>query len=324
MAVPRPFALRAALLSSLSLSLSCLVLNAQSPLRTPQWQIDAGGKMAFDVASVKQNKTDDTNPANRPNANFGLNPSDNLPPMGGRLSVTRFALNVFIAFAYKLSFGQQNALKSQLPKWALAERFDIDARAPTSNPTKDQFRLMMQSLLADRFKLMVHTEARPTRVFALELAKAGTLGPQLTPHSDDPPCYSGPLPQPKVPGLSVADADVQKVFAAICGDMVSGPGNKPGLRHEQSRHVNMSQIADYLGLAGNLDRQVIDWTGLNGRYDFSIDFVPAGPGPDGSQPAADGPLFFDALRDQLGLKLVSMTVPLDVLVIDHIEEPSPN
>ena len=161
MAVPRAFALRAVLLSSLSLSLSCLVLNAQSPQRTPQWQIDAGGKMAFDVASVKQNKTDGTNPANRPNANFGLSPSDNLSPTGsptgGRLSVTRFALNVLIAFAYKLSFGQQNALKSQLPKWALAERFDIEARAPISNPTKDQFRLMMQSLLADRFKLMVHT-----------------------------------------------------------------------------------------------------------------------------------------------------------------------
>ena len=192
--------------------------------------------------------------------------------------MTRFALNVLIAFAYKLSFGQQNALKSQLPKWALAERFDIEARAPISNPTKDQFRLMMQSLLADRFKLMVHPEVRATPVFALEVAKVGKLGTQLVLHSDDPPCGSVPLPRP-VPGLSLADADVQKATAAICGDLVSVPGNKPGLRHDQSRNVNMVQIADYLGLAGSLDRLVIDRTGVNGRYDFSIDFVPAGTSP---------------------------------------------
>jgi len=287
----------------------------------PQWQIDAGGKMAFDVASVKQNKTDDTNRANRPLNNFALSPSDNLPPTGGRLTSVKVRPNVLIAFAYRLSFGEQKELKSQLPKWALAERFDIEARAPISNPTKDQFRLMVQSLLADRFKLMVHTEVRVTPVFGLELAKAGALGSQLTPHPEDTSCYTGPLPG-QIPGLSVAEG--QKLFANMCGELSDVPGNAPGLRHQTSRNVSMVQIADYLGVAGNLDRLVIDRTGANGRYDFSIDFVPEVSRPPSSQPAVEGPSFLDALRDQLGLKLVSMRVPLDVLVIDHIEEPSPN
>jgi uncharacterized protein (TIGR03435 family) len=213
-------------------------------------------------------------------------------------------------------------MQSQLPKWAVTERFDIEAKAPGANPTKDQFRLMMQSLLADRFKLTVHTETRQIPVFALELAKTGKMGPQLKPHSDEPPCYAGPLPGQL--GLSAADA--QKVFDAFCGDAGGGPGSALGSSHESARKVNMSQIGDILGLLGNLDREVVDRTGVSGFYDFTLDYVPDRPGiplPD-PQPVADAPTFQEALREQLGLKFVPTNAAVKVLVIDHVEEPSPN
>src|SRR5580658_5634043 len=78
------------------------------------------------------------------------------------------------------------------PLWPLAkivgnDFFDIEAQAP-GNPTKDQMRLMIQSLLAERFKLAVHFETRDAPVFALTLVKPGKTGPKLLPHSEGPPC----------------------------------------------------------------------------------------------------------------------------------------
>ena len=113
-------------------------LQAQSP-----------GKLTFDVASVKPAK-----PPRLPN--FPLNNGDAKPP-GGRFSAS-FSLPAYILFAYKLDAFQGKEMNAQLPKWA-SEDYAIDAEAE-GNPTKDQMRLMMQSLLADRFKLKVHFETQ--------------------------------------------------------------------------------------------------------------------------------------------------------------------
>ena len=94
---------------------------------------------------------------------------------------------MYIGFAYKLTPAQSQLMASQLPKWATADRFDIEARAQGS-PTRNQMRLMMQSLLADRFKLVVHTETRQLPVLAAVLEKAGKTGPRLVRLSDDMPC----------------------------------------------------------------------------------------------------------------------------------------
>ena len=106
---------------------------------------------------------------------------------------------IYITFAYKLWPTQQQgeALLAQLPKWAREESIVIEAKAD-GNPTKDQMRLMVQSLLADRFKLTLHFERRQTPVFALALAKPGRLGPKLRPHAEGPPC-DAQVP-PLVPG----------------------------------------------------------------------------------------------------------------------------
>src|SRR5579872_1509931 len=129
-------------------SLACLQAESTSAsqarrIPAPQWQINAGGKMAFDIASVKVNKSG--SPVT--SMNILLTPGDALRPTGGRFRVTNSPLQTLLAFAYKLPSSPY--LMSGLPNWANAERFDIEASADAKTG-KDQFRLMVQSLLADR------------------------------------------------------------------------------------------------------------------------------------------------------------------------------
>ena len=184
-------------------------------------------KLEFDVASVRQNKS-----AADSHSNFSLdsgniystvNVGDIFAPKGDYFSATSQPLWRYIVFAYKLSGAQELALRfkfftglsSNVPSWVTggfdvaAERFDIEARA-SGNPTKDQMRVMMQSLLADRFKLVVHTETRQAPVFALVLVKPAKTGPNLKPHRVDdlcpsaPPSDSPPSASPAAPSISSA------------------------------------------------------------------------------------------------------------------------
>ena len=155
----------------------CLAAFAQQgappPVQAPDWQTAAGGTRAFDVASVKL----DPGPFRPPN--FPLDPGDAYRPVGGRFSAD-FPLSTYIAFAYKLSLSsdQRQAMLTHLPDWLATDRYAIDARAE-GNPTKDQMRLMMQSLLAERFKFAAHFETRVFSALALALVKPGTTGPKL-------------------------------------------------------------------------------------------------------------------------------------------------
>jgi uncharacterized protein (TIGR03435 family) len=154
---------------------------AQGP---PTQQLSATTeRLEFDVASIRQNKSDA-----RPYANFPIGPGTMYNPTGGMLSTTNMPLVVYIVFAYNIMPSQRQTLVSQLPAWALSDGFDIHAKSENHDPTKEQMRLMMQSLLADRFKLVVHTDTRQVPVFALVLAKPGMIGAQLKPHPADKPC----------------------------------------------------------------------------------------------------------------------------------------
>ena len=170
-----------------------LFLPGSSPLRgqstqsaVPQWQIDAGGKIVFEVASVKENLA---GPLTESRSNFALDSNLVELPVstGGFLSATNFPLLQYIAFAFRLDASQTKSVQSQLPKWVNTKRYDIVARAP-GNPTKDQFRLMMQSLLANRFGLSSHFKKRELPVFDLVLGKPGRLGPQLRLHPSGTDC----------------------------------------------------------------------------------------------------------------------------------------
>src|SRR5579864_1901346 len=143
--------------------------------------------LTFDVASVKPNHADPRTAS----SNFPLGPGDVYLPNGGYFNATNFPLTLYILFAYKLQGNQVQYLTPQLPAWVSSERFDIQARA-SANPSKDDMRMMMRALLADRFKLAMHTEKRDVPVLAFVLAKPGTLGPKLRAHPADSSCPTTP------------------------------------------------------------------------------------------------------------------------------------
>jgi uncharacterized protein (TIGR03435 family) len=276
--------------------------SVNAPKVRAQSQALAGDRPKFEAASVKPNKSGDNRAMRR-------------PQVGGLFSETNYTMRIIITTAFQLTPQQMVAA----PEWdrLLGEHFDIEAKAE-GDPSKDQINLMLQSLLADRFKLVVHHETRQLPVYALVLSRAGKTGPQLIQHSDDAKCTDAAL------GLSPPGRD--GTLSAYCGSfsIVGRPG---GLR-DAGNNVTMDQM---IALLGNyMDRPVVDRTGLNGTYDFTFEFaLPIGLGsqpatdPSASDPSAP-PSIFTAIQEQLGLKLESQTGPVDVLVIDHVEEPSEN
>jgi uncharacterized protein (TIGR03435 family) len=289
---------------------SVQILSAQE---AADWEKLAGGKMSFDVASVKPVKV---GPVFYPHSNFPFDDSATYTATGGLLSATEVSVAGCIRFAYKLR--SIDATRVELPSWARALRFDIEARGPAS-ATKDQMRLMMQSLLADRFKLTLHREMRDLPVFALVAVKAGKIGPKIEIHSDYPPCAD-----PAHPGPSATP----KGYPFSCGSvgmryLTSQPW---GPQRVFGRKVTMQQIVDSLQLQPGVavGRPIVDGTGLNGEFDFVMDFMPEAPRGADDQSAIDVPSFVEALKDQLGFRLEATTGELTYLVIDHVEEPSPN
>ena len=300
----------------------------------PQWQIAAGGKMAFDVASVKLNKSGGT----RGSSNItGFNAGPTFSPTGGLLSATNYPLINYMVFAYKLNGQEILYLISGLPEWAKigGEKFDIEARGQ-GNPTKDQYRLMMQALLADRFKLSMHHETRQGQVLALVLSKAGTIGPQLLAHSADEPCSTAPTPGHGLPQSTAVPAapSAPSTTSGLglepipCGIVLVVSPSASGRIRIGARNVNIEDIGTSLGGDDAIDRPVIDRTGLRGTFDFTLEWSQQihfnGPPPPDFQPDPDGPSLATALQKQLGLKLEPQKAPVDILVIDHVEEPSPN
>jgi bla regulator protein blaR1 len=293
------------------------LLAAQSPA-VPGWQVAAGGKMAFDVASVKPNKA-----TGRPISNIPLTIDDTFAPTGGLFSVTGATLRGLMVFAYKT---QQ--MPVGFPGWGSSDRFDIQATAQ-GNTTKDQMRLMMQSLLADRFKLSAHFETRQIPVYALVLSKEGKTGPQLKP--DDGPCSTSPADiqavngAPQLPPSSPSAASQHPQIP--CGALMPVPPSASGRMRIAGIKVTTALLVRMMtNPASGVDRPVLDRTGLTGTFD--MDFVwaprPNGPPPPGFTPDPDGPTFFEAIQDALGLKLQPQTGPVDVLVIDHVEQPLEN
>jgi bla regulator protein blaR1 len=283
----------------------------------PAWQVAAGSKMEFEVASIHPAAA-----GARGGMFFDLSAEDSSIPPGGRLSVIS-SLSTLILFAYKLSPGvpQNQAAFAHMPKWVTTEHFDIEAKAPTTNPTKDQLRLMMQSLLADRFKLALHFETHDMPVMALVQVTPGKIGPRLRPHSEGPACDA------KIPPVDRSSPKIPDVWIPVCGTTqnVDWVNNTVILG---SRNTTLDIFADYVSLIEPLDRPVVNQTGLAGRFDIEVNFTPPWkmPKEKGADAQLDltGPTFLEALKQDLGLKLISTHAVVQTLVIDHVEEPSPN
>jgi bla regulator protein blaR1 len=300
-----------------SAALMAIGVATTQSLGVTDWQTAAGEKMAFEVASVKPTKGFRPFP-------FPLDIGDAKTP-GGRFSFSS-GLIVYVGFAYKLSPGE---VITQLPKSFPTDTFEIEARAG-GNPTKDQMRLMMQSLLADRFKLRIHFETHEGPVYALTLVRPGHTGPKLRPHADGPACPDSFEMSAVMPALPRNASDV---FPPACG-ATETRGTREGTVFG-GRDVTVETFAwaihNFGSLTGEIDKPVVDQTGLKGRYDFILQlparilsFSAAPPNPD--DPLADpkGTPFLNALREQLGLKLVSSKGPIRRLVVDHAEPPSAN
>jgi uncharacterized protein (TIGR03435 family) len=265
----------------------------------------AARQPAFDVASVKQNRS--SIPAN---SNFPLGPGDAYTQNGGYFNATNFPLFLYISFAYKIMPSQAQFLRDQLPAWATTERFDIQARAQGS-PGKDEMRLLMRTLLAERFKLALHVEQRVIPVAALVPAKAGKLGPQIQRHPAGAPC-----PKDILPGGTTADGR----FPLLCGGILQLGPSAPGRVRYGARDVTLEFIATSLSTANASGRPMIDRTALSGTFDFNLEWTPDSD----AQPDLAGPTFEQALREQLGLKLVSQKASTPVLVLDHVERLTGN
>lgn len=305
-------------------SAACMLqLGAQSPNPpAPYWQTVAGGKMAFDVVTVRQNKSA---PPDAGGSNFPLGPGDVYVPNGGSFRAVNFPLPIYIAFAYKIGDDQEQSLLSQLPKWALTDRFDIQGTAQ-GNPTKDQMRLMMQAALADHFHLAIHYETRQVPILALVVDQPGKLGPLLQRHADDSPCTTSPAVPSPSPAAPPQFRDTR--FPATCGGILRMPPSVPGRVRSGARNVSMGLIAGSIGQGGDIDRPVLDKTGLTGMFDVAIEFtpqlVPSSPLDANSHRDITGPTFQEALRDQNGLRLEPQMGPIDFLIVSSVEEPPPN
>jgi uncharacterized protein (TIGR03435 family) len=255
--------------------------------------------------------------------NVVLGPQNVFTPTGGSMESFNYPLITYIGFAYKLGPADAQALQMQLPKWAANSRYDIEARA-AGNPTKDQYRLMVRALLADRFKLAVHYETRETGVEALVLDKAGKFGPQFRQHPADAAC-STLVPPPIDANLPTVEGG----FPEVCGGVQLWPSKTSGRFHMGGRNVMIAMMANEFSIRQltGVDR-VVDKTGLTGTFDFVMEFTPQieGPLPPGAtfQPDPTGATFLEALKEQLGLKLESQKSSVTSLVVGHIEEPSPN
>ncbi len=206
-----------------------------------------------------------------------------------------YTLKLLIAAAYELN---PRAISGG-PAWADSDHFDIQAITPGDvQPSRAEQMTMLRNLLAERFKLTVHREQKDFPIYALDLAKPGAQpGPGLKPTTAQPA-------DPTVVGPGIVYA--QRIVL---------PGH----------NATVSDLASLLQRAV-LDRPVLDRSGLSARYDFTLEWAPDDSQfggdvhtPDETTPAL--PLF-QAIQQQLGLKLTATHGPVSALVIDHADHPS--
>ncbi len=245
----------------------------------PPKPMAADANPAFEVATIKPSKPETQ--------------GRGFMVRGRQFSTLNTSLSDLITFAYGLHPRQITGG----PAWMESDKYDLAAKPDgEGQPNDKQWKMMVQKLLADRFKLSFHRDKKELSAYALVVGKTG---PKLTKSEGDP---NG------LPGL-----------------FFRGLGVLP------ARNATMVDFAGTMQTAV-LDRPVVDQTGLSGRYDFLLTWTPdetqfVGLGvkiPPATDNADAPPDLFTAIQQQLGLKLESTKAPVEVLVIDQAEKPSAN
>ena len=261
---------------------------------------------AFEVATVKPSKPGITG------SNFNLELGTD------RFSIVNMPIKGIIHFAFRAVNDDQ---VTGLPPWGSDEPFTITAKLDETqasalrkmppDQSTDRLRLMVQSLLVDRFHMAVTVQDRKLPLLALIVAKGG---PKLT-----------EVPQSKLP----TDSDFAALFApgAKPQPEVRYPSLHGGNGHLEAGAVSLRVFTDWISAQQEGEgRIVVDQTGLEGKYDFHLDWAPDNTSAGAAEPSP-GPLkapFNTALKEQLGLKLKAMTGDVPVVVVEHIEKPTDN
>jgi uncharacterized protein (TIGR03435 family) len=244
----------------------------------------------FDVASVKPKASGD--PPSAPAVSRG------------RFSWTNATLRQLIQIAYDRRPHQLIGM----PDWAGTARFDVSA---TTNPgtSPQQMNVMLQSLLADRFDLLVHRDNHELPVYSLVVARRdGRLGPGIRPAAVD-----------------CEDVTTHPLDGGNAQSNYSGCTPQMGLTRLKAPGFRMATLAS--ALMRLFDRSIIDKTGVSGAFDIELTWIPDPTMLPNGVPAptnATGASIFTALEEQLGLKLLSDRGPVDVLVIDHLSRSKPD
>jgi uncharacterized protein (TIGR03435 family) len=215
-----------------------------------------------------------------------------------RFVATNYTVKLLIAAAYDLNPREI----SGGPEWVDSDHYDILAATPGATwPSHDEQMAMLRTLLADRFKLSFHREAKEFSIYALEVIKGG-------------PKYA----QGDGPGLKATTSDDPPALISTV---------YPDHLHLPARNATMADFVSMLQRA-MLDRPVVDKTGLAGRFDFDLTWAADETQFGGEVPTApadaQAPPLFTALEQQLGLRLEATRGPVEALVVDTVERPTAN
>ena len=266
-------------------------------LNAPRGMAQSASRLKFEVASIK------------PDSPGGVSTGDLQILPGGRLSAQQVVLRFFIQSAYGLRPFQILGA----PDWINSEGYNIEAKAE-GNPSRDQMREMMQSLLEDRFQMRAHRETRELPVYALTVARGGLKLPEpkegscIASDPDGPPLPPGPGP------------------SAPCGRAIVRI-SRAGARIQGGK-ISMAELARIL--SNMLGRTIIDRTGFAGMFDVQLEFamddaVDGLPHPPGRPPDPTSvPSVFVAVQEQLGLKLEATHGMVSAMVVDGAERPAAN
>ena len=279
----------------------------------------AQSNLTFEVASVKP-------AAPQANGSVGMRggPGSRDP---GRIAYTNVTLKNVLVNAYDVLSDQISG-----PNWLDSSRYDIDAKIP-ADTTREQFRVMLQNLLAERFHLRLHREKKDFPVYELVVAKGG---PKLKRSTAD---RDSPTPPPASNGRG--GATDPKGFP-LPGPHSTAQTSNNGVANMSGNQITMIQLAQFLKfpmgfLIGNnntigmSNARVVDKTGLDGEYDVTLEYewpgqvvapapgTPGGPA-DLTQAAEPAPVLFTALQQQLGLRLEQTKEPFEILIIDYADK----
>ncbi|MGH9605906.1 MAG: TIGR03435 family protein [Terracidiphilus sp.] len=313
-------------IAALSLALAATALHAQasanagggaaqSQTAQPQPQTAPAQLPKFDVASVKAHKPE----------GMMMRAGMRLTPDG--VSISGLPLSMLLHEAFELP---EDRILNE-PDWVNSARYDIEAKVdPADAPkleklTPKERMEMLLPLLEDRFGLKFHHETKVLEVYALVVAKGG---PKLKATGDksDEGADAAPLPLGGASGNGGVKLPRSATMMRISPEGMTMEG----------RDATAEQLAQ--AIATQLGSTVVNETGLKDKYDYTLTFAPEmggrmmgmpapppGAGDSGAPPPPpQGPSIFSAVEEQLGLKLEAKKQPVDVIVIDDIEQPSAN